>query len=84
MESIVTAILGQLFSQPLHVPTRAVSLLWVVPICLSIALVYKAIKLDDLKWGYYLREVGLLFCTLIGFLAVAGVCLLAVLKIASG
>jgi len=74
----VICILAELFKEPMDLPTSVVSLLWVVPICLSISLVYKAIKVEKFTWGFFLREVTLLFATLMGFLAVAAVVLLVV------
>ena len=74
----VLPILAQLFQQPMEVPTRIVSLLWALPICMSISLVYKAIKLDTFKPATYLREVMFLFGTIIGFLILVAVVLLVI------
>ena len=71
-------VLGQLFSQPLHVPTKAVSLLWAIPICLSFATVYKAIKIDKIEAAHFVREVTFLFLTIIGFLILGAVGLLGI------
>ena len=72
-----TNILAQLFVQPLQVPTEAQSLLWAGPLCLSIALVYKALKIENFTPALYVREVALLFATIIGFLIVVALVLLA-------
>lgn len=74
------AFLGQIFTEPLPVPTRPISLLWALPICLSIALVYKAIKLENFRVRLYLREVLLLFITIIGFLIAVAVVLLLIVR----
>ena len=71
-------ILAELFSQPLYVPTNALSLLWALPICLSIAVVYKAIKLETIRPWIFVREVLLLFVTIIGFLSMVAVGLLGI------
>ena len=71
-------ILGQLFSQPLHVPTKAVSLLWAIPICLSSATVYKAVKLQKIDAAHFIREVTFLFLTISGFLVLGAVGLLVI------
>ena len=82
MGQMMTAIAGQagvlaLFMEPVDVPTEPASLLLLLPLCLSIALVYKAIKLEPFRLGRYAWEVVLLFATMVGFLAlVAGVLLL--------
>jgi len=71
-------LLGALFRQPIYVATQPASLLWVLPICLGIALVYKAIKLDDFRPAVLVREVLLLVGTMIGFLALIAVVLLTI------
>jgi hypothetical protein len=71
-------ILAELFSQPLYVPTSALSLLWALPICLSIAVVYKAIKMETIRPKIFMREVLLLFVTIIGFLSIVAAGLLGV------
>ena len=65
---ITTTCLAQLFTQPTYLPTHIFTQLWVLPICLSIALVYKAIKLEDFRPVLFVREVFLLFVTIVGFL----------------
>ena len=74
---IVYPILAQLFRQPMYLPTNIVSLLWTLPICLSIALVYKTLKLQVLTVRLFVREVALLFITLLGFLTLGALLLLA-------
>lgn len=71
-------ILAELFSQPLYVPTSALSLLWALPICLSIAVVYKAIKMETIRPKIFVREVLLLFITIIGFLSIVAAGLLGI------
>jgi len=70
---IITTCLAQLFTQPTYLPTHIITQLWVLPICLSIALVYKAIKLEDFKPELFVREVILLFFTIVGFLIIVAV-----------
>ena len=68
--------------QPLRVPATVISLLWALPICLSIALIYKAIKVVDFNPLLFLREVALLFATIVGFLVTVAVVLLGVTRLA--
>lgn len=68
-------LLAQLFRSPIYIPTEAVSLLWIVPICLSIALVYKAVKIEIFKPAAFVRDVALLFITIIGALVLIAICL---------
>ncbi|MFC1783381.1 hypothetical protein ACFL02_07320 [Planctomycetota bacterium] len=73
--------LAQLFTQPTYLPTHFITQLWVLPICLSIALVYKAIKLEPFKPSLFVREVLLLFVTIVGFLILVAVCLYVIAQI---
>lgn len=75
-------LLGQLFVQPLEVPTKALSLLWALPICLSIAAVYRAIKIECFEPRAFLREVLLLVVTLLGFLVLGALGLFAITALA--
>ena len=63
---------------PILVPTEPVSLLWAIPVCLGISLVYKAIRLENIDPPVYTREVAQLFVTIVGFLIVVALCLLAI------
>ena len=74
-------LLMSLFFSPILVPIEPVSLLWAIPICLGIALVYKAVKLENIDPPTYAREVALLFVTIIGFLIAVSLCLLAVISL---
>lgn len=77
MTMLTTSILA-LFSMPLDVPTKAISLLWVLPVGLAISLVYKSVKLEDVKISVFVREVMFLFLTGIGMLVFSSLVLLAV------
>jgi len=69
---------AQIFAKPLYVPTSARSLLWALPVCVGIAVVYKAVKLDDLRPARFVREVMLLAMTIIGVLIFAALTLLVI------
>lgn len=68
-------VLAQWFIAPLRIGTDVLGLFWALPICLSIAAVYKAIKLERFTPASFIREVALLFATIIGFLIFVGVLL---------
>ena len=80
---IETVLLASLFFNPILVPTEPVSLLWAIPVCLGIALVYKAIRLENIDPPVYAREVAQLFVTIVGFLIVVSLCLLAIVFLAT-
>ncbi len=67
-------------SMPIRIPTDITSLLWALPICLSISVVYKAIKIEQFSLPAYIKEVALLFTTITGFLIIVAVGLLIVAK----
>ncbi len=71
--------LANILSQPMEVPTNIISLLWALPVCLSIALVHKAIKLPPFTAKFFIREVVLLFITIVGILIVAALGLQGIL-----
>ena len=82
MTLLIAYYAAQFFYQPMRIPTEAVSLLWVIPICLSIAVVYKAIKIETFTPALLIREVAFLFVTIIGFLLVVALCLLGIVWLA--
>ncbi len=75
------ALMAQLFTRPMDIPTEPLSLLWALPICLSIALVYKAVKLHNFRPAVVAREVALLFGTIVGFLVLVAACLYVVAQL---
>lgn len=79
---MIETLLGQLFVMPLEVPTRALALLWALPISLTVAIVYKALKLPTLETGFYIREVLLLFIWILACLILAALVLLAIAHLA--
>ncbi|MBI9017796.1 MAG: hypothetical protein JEZ07_11115 [Phycisphaerae bacterium] len=74
-------LLAMIFTTPMDIPITAGSLFWALPICLVIAMVYKAVKLDDFDdTKRVIREISLLFVTLIAFLSIAAVALNLIIK----
>lgn len=67
---------------PVRVPTTIAGQLWALPICLSIAIVYKTLKLKTFDKKTVVRETGFLFLTIIGFLLLAAVILTIIAHIA--
>ena len=82
MADVNCMMIAAFLAQPLRVPSDITSLLWALPISLSIALVYKAIKVVNFKPLLFLREVALLFATIVGFLVVVAIVLLGVTRLA--
>lgn len=64
------SILASLIS-PEEIETTPQSMLWLLPITIAVAIVYKAMKLPKIKAGVFLKEVALLFGSLIIFMAIS-------------
>ena len=78
MLAVAPEMMAAILAQPMRVPSDVGSLLWALPICLSIALIYKAIKLETFRPILFVREVALLFATIVCFLIVVAVVLVGV------
>ncbi len=63
------------FFAPVDIGNTPFSLLWMFPLLLSIAVVYKATRLRVLFWKAFSLEVLVLFLTLSGFMILTGVVL---------
>lgn len=66
----------------MEIPTGLGCLLWVIPIGLSISVVYKAVKLETFNTKLLLREVSLLFITGMGLMVFVMLVLLGIAKLA--
>ncbi|MBN1436085.1 MAG: hypothetical protein JW936_03330 [Sedimentisphaerales bacterium] len=84
MINLATTILAGILLEPMNIPTNAASLLWALPICIGIAVVYKAVKLEDnqLSLKPFIVETALLVATIIGFLILVAVVLLIIASLA--
>jgi hypothetical protein len=58
------------FTQPYEIGTNPSFFLWLIPLVLGISVVYKTIKLEALKWGKLIKEVGLLSGSIIFFIVI--------------
>lgn len=58
------------FTQPYEIGTNPSFFLWLIPLVLGISVVYKTIKLEVLKWGKLIKEVGLLSASIIFFIVI--------------
>ncbi len=59
------------FTSPMHIGTTPMSLLWMFPLLLTVALIYKATKLRVMFMGKFAKQVITLFLTLSGFMILA-------------
>ena len=69
------------FTQPINIPTDPKSILWMFPLLLAIATVYKATKILVMSWGKFAKQVAILFCTISLFMVFLGVALIFLVKV---
>ena len=72
------------FTSPVPIGSTAGTLLWALPLIAVISIVYKAIKLDEIKPADFVKQVVLLFGSIVVFMAVTAVVIFAVMKIFIG
>jgi hypothetical protein len=80
---MMTLILAS-FTSPIYIGSTASALLWALPLIAVISIVYKAIKLDEIKPGDFVKQVFLLFGSILVFMAVTAIIIFAVMKIFIG
>lgn len=72
------------FMHPIKFANTPASLLWMLPLVLIIASVYKATKVEKVEAGSFIRESLTLFATIMGFMIVIAIVLWWVVKIFAG
>lgn len=77
MTTTTSALLAS-FTTPMQIDTNAVSMLWLVPLVVAIAVVYKATKVHTIKLRAFTKEAGLLIGSIFVFITVAAVVLFGV------
>ncbi len=65
------------FTTPLEIGTTSSSLLWLLPLAAAISIVYKAVKLPKITAVNFIKEISLLFATIVVVMAMVGVALYA-------
>ena len=63
------------FTSPVFIGTDPYSTLWLFPLALAIAVVYKATKVDKIGFINFTKEVLLLFLSIVVFIAVTAIAL---------
>ncbi len=82
MNEISQVIAG--FTSPMDISTTPSSLLWMFPLLLAVALIYKATKLRIIRWGNFLRQSAVLFLTLSVFISAAAAVLIFLVQFITG
>jgi hypothetical protein len=63
------------FTTPIQIDTTAASMVWLVPLVASIAIVYKATKVYQIRLVAFLKESAALFASIMVFIIVAAIIL---------
>ena len=71
------------FTSPEQIGTDPKSMLWLMPLAAAISVIYKAIKLPKITAGNFIREAGLLFGSIVVFMAVTAVVLFVFARLAT-
>jgi hypothetical protein len=74
MTDSLMLILGS-FSTPMKIGTDPASMLWLLPLVASIAIVYKATKVHKIRLQPFARETAVLFGSILVFIVAAAVVL---------
>jgi hypothetical protein len=72
------------FTVPYQIGGDAASLLWLLPLAAAVSLVYKALKLPVMTAQKFIREVIVLFGTILFFMAIIAIGLYAIGRIVTG
>lgn len=77
--SNITSYIIAAFTVPERIGITPESMLWLLPLVAAIAIVYKATKIQNIKAWPYIKEVTILFGTIVIFMTAAALVLFAIL-----
>jgi len=75
--SVETLFVMATFRAPENIGTNPQSMLWLLPLTAAIAVVYKATKLPKITAVNFIKEVAVLFGSIIVFIAITALALYA-------
>ena len=73
--SAIAAFMTASFAVPLKIGVDPRSMLWLLPLVAAIAIVYKATKVPKITAASFLKEVVVLFGSIVVFMAITAVAL---------
>lgn len=76
--SLITTLILADFTTPERIGVTALSMLWLLPLALSIAVVYKATKVREVRAISFIKESVVLFASIVVFMLVTAVALLGI------
>ncbi|MBM4024927.1 MAG: hypothetical protein FJ280_05900 [Planctomycetes bacterium] len=77
MMVFLASLLGS-FTTPMKIGTDPLSMLWLLPLVASIAVVYKATKVHSIRSWPFAKESAVLFGSIVVFIVVAAVILFGI------
>lgn len=77
MIALAATILGS-FTTPMRIDTSPASMLWLLPLVVTIAVVYKATKVYRIRLWPFAKESAVLFGSIVVFILIAAVVLYGV------
>jgi hypothetical protein len=75
--SIIGVFVAASFTAPEKIGANPQSMLWLLPLVAVIAIVYKATKVPKIRAGNFLKEVAILFGSIVVFMVIVAVALCA-------
>jgi hypothetical protein len=72
------------FTSPVYIGTTAKALFLALPLIAVISIVYKAIKVEEIKFASFLRESILLFGSIVAFMIVTAIVIFVIMKAVIG
>ena len=73
---VITTLILASFTMPERVGVTPLSMLWLLPLALSIAVVYKATKVREIRAVSFIKESVVLFASIVVFMFITAVVLL--------
>jgi hypothetical protein len=81
--SVIEILVIATFTAPEQIRANPQAMLWLLPLAAAIAIVYKATKLPTITAGVFLKEVTLLFGSIVGFIIITALVLFVVVWLIS-
>lgn len=75
--SLITFFIMASFTEPVKIGTSSLYMLWLLPLAASIATIYKVTKVPTIKTSHFVKEVIVLFGSIIIFIIVTALVLFA-------
>jgi hypothetical protein len=75
---VIDILVMATFTAPEQIRANPQAMLWLLPLTAAIAIVYKATKLQTITASVFLKEVTLLFGSIVGFIIITALVLFAV------